>query len=119
MQVQSSIIDETIDIVDKDGNTLRSIPFRLDITSMAQSITELRQKFGAIDKTDVEAVGKTTIDLFKAVYGEDTMAQLLDFYGDNYVALVTDLTPMMVDHIFPAIDDFREKLIANRKRLKK
>ena len=119
MQVQSSIIDETIEIVDKNGNTLRSIPFRLDMAAMVKDITELRLKLGNMDKSDLEGVGKTTIDLFKAVLGEEAMAQVLDFYGDNYLALVTDLTPLMTDEVFPAIDDFREKLIANRKRLKK
>lgn len=118
MKVQSSIIDEVIELTDKNGNTLKSIPFRFDVAQMAQRVTELRLKLSDIKADDYEQAGRTTVDLFTAVLGEQAMAELLDFYGDSYVSLVNDLTPLMTDEIFPAIDAYRQRLVQMRKKVK-
>lgn len=118
MKVQSSVIDEVIELTDKDGNTIKSIPFRFDVAQMAQRVTELRLKLSDIKTDDYEQAGRTTVDLFTAVLGQDAMAELLDYYKDSYVSLVNDFTPLMTDHIFPAVDAYRQKLVALRKKVK-
>lgn len=118
MKVQSSIIDEVIELTDKNGNTIKSIPFRFDVAQMAQRVTELRLKLSDVKTDDYEQAGRITVDLFAAVLGQEAMTELLDYYKDSYVSLVNDFTPLMTDHIFPAIDEYRQRLVQMRKRVK-
>ena len=116
MRIQSSIIRETLEIEDHTGKVIREIPFVVDVAAVGDKI--MRKRIAISKEKDVESTGKAFLELLELIFGKQTTNELLSLYGDNYTALVIDLTPVLVDFVYPAIDKQREKVVEMRKRVK-
>lgn len=120
MQVQSSIIEETIEIINYKGEVALSIPFRVNLAQAYDAIVEKRNNYTkALHGNDLEALGVATVDFFTAVFGEDATAKLVEFYKDDYTAMLADMAPYFSEIIYPAMHRQRESMIALKKREKR
>lgn len=118
MKIVSSVIAETIEIENEKGEIVKEIPFRLNISELGGKIAKKRLELANTDKADVEAVGKVFCELLEATFGETVLNELVDYYGTDYTAMVTDLVPIYTELVFPALDKQRDRLINSRKRIK-
>ena len=118
MKVISSIIEEVIEIVDAQGNDLKLIPFKVNLTRAGSAIQQKRIEL-ANASDDIEKAGIAFCNLLEVVFGKDALNELVDYYGDDYTSMVTDIAPILTDVIFPALDAQREKLVESRKRAKR
>lgn len=120
MKVKSSVIEEVIEIENYKGETVVSIPFRVNLAAAYDDIVSKRREYVAsLESNDLEIIGRATIDLFVSVFGEEVTDKLLEYYVDDYTAMITDLTPYFLDIIFPAVETQREKVLAMKKRAKR
>lgn len=118
MKIVSSIIQDTIEITNSKGETIKEIPFRINLSTTGNEIAKKRIELARTDTKDIEAVGHKFCELLEAVFGGEVLAELLDYYGDDYASLVTDVVPIFTDVVFPALDAQRERLVNSRKRFK-
>lgn len=117
MKVKSSIIEESIEIVDKSGETVVDIPFRVNITQTYERFAKARLEFD--NMTDITTACNVVRELFIAAFGEEVTNALLSYYKDDYFLMVKDLKPLFDSVIFPAYEQYREEQIAEHKRAKR
>lgn len=120
MKVKSSIIEDVIEIENSKGETVLSLPFRVNLATAYEQITAKRNEYKkALQTGNVEELGKATILLMEAVFGEDVTGKLIDYYKDDYTAMIADITPFFSDIVYPAIEAQRESMLALKKRAKR
>ena len=99
------------------------IPYVVDCAQAYDKIVPLRIKLAKLQKkNDIKEIGETFVQLIKCTFGEDIAKALMEAYtfGDKVAAqaFVFDLTPVLLDDIFPALDRVRQNAINIRKRAK-
>ena len=120
MKVKSSIIEECIEVENYKGETVLSIPYRVNLATAYDAIAKKRNEYKATLQTgDLEKVGEATMALIESVFGADVTEQLLDYYKDDYTALITDIRQHFTEIIYPAIERQRETMLAAKKRAKR
>ena len=120
MKIATSItkLEERIQITDGEEVVL-DLPVRLNVTDMCSQITQKRVELqAALESGDAEQIGEAFVALYEICLGKDNTAQLLEYYMNDYVTMINDLTPFFTDVIFPAVDTARERLIESRKKVK-
>lgn len=120
MRVETSIYEDDIELVNpKTGETERKIHFRLNIAQMYDKIALKKEELSKIAPDKVEELGRATIELFDLIFGEDAVSDILDYYRQDYIAMIGDLTPVVCDYLYPALDTYRARLMEARKRVKR
>lgn len=120
MKVKSSIIDETIEIVNENGDIVLSLPFTVNVARTYERFIKARYDYKTIaESEDTEAVRGAVKELFCAAFGEEVTDKLLDYYKGDYFTMTADMTPLFSDIIYPAYEAYRENMLAAHKRAKR
>lgn len=120
MKIESSIVEDNIEIVNSKDETVLNIPFRINLTASYERVNKARYDFKVVSQTeDVNAIGEAVIALFVAVFGEDITEQIINYYQKDYITMLTDMTPYFSEVIYPALENYREKTLAAHKRAKR
>ena len=119
MKIQTSIIEERIEITNPAGEVVLDIPVRLNVTQMCSQILQQRVEMqAALESGEDEQIGKAIVKLYEICLGADNAAQLFEWYENDYVTMINDMTPFFTDVIVPAVDAAHDKLIEARKKVK-
>lgn len=119
MKIKSSVVRNKIEIENSAGEVLLSLPYTINIAKTASAVTKKQVEMAQASSDNPEQIGKSFIDLLTIIFGEENTSALLEFYEDDYLTMVTDLTPLLVDEIFPIFDGYREKALAAHKKVKR
>lgn len=120
MKIVSSLISDKIEIVDAGGNTLKEFPYQVNAAKVADEVAAKRREIAALTESkDENGIQKATVELFNAIFGTDTTNGLLEFYHNDYLTMMADIAPIVIENIFPVFDALREKAVALRKRAKR
>jgi len=115
MRIKSSIISDVLEVEDHAGN-VTSFPFRVNVGEIAQKINAVSKKFAESNKD--EERGQSFVELLGLIFGEETTLKMVEYYKDDYTAMVADLTPVLVDVIFPAVRAQNDKFVSALKKRK-
>lgn len=118
MKIKSSVIRDTIELVDETGKTIKEIPFAVNVAKIANEVVNFRNEIGK-NANDPETVGETVVKLFYLIFGETTTDELLAHYENDYATMLADISPIITDVIYPAVDRVRGKYIDIRKHTKR
>lgn len=118
MKIQTSFIKDTIELTNNHGEIVKTLPFSINVTKLADEVQKKRIEI-AQHTDDYEATGRATVELFSLLFGADNTNELLDFYENDYTAMIADLAPYIVEYIFPSFDRMRENVIKAKKSLKR
>ena len=119
MKIKSSIIRDTLELTDNHGEVVKTLPFTINVTKIAGEVQKKRIQLASTDPKDLEATGKTTVELFSLFFGEDNTKELLDFYENDYATMIADIVPYIVEYIIPSFDRVQENIIKAKKGLKR
>ena len=119
MKITSSVFSDKFELCNAKGELVKEIPFTVNITSVAALVTQKQHALADVDQNDVAAMGKEFIELLTAIFGEQVTSELLDYYAEDYLVMITDLAPMLTENIFPVFDNYRKSIIDAKKKVKK
>lgn len=110
-----SILKDAFEFEDK------TIPFTVHLTKSAQGVYKKRAEITQIGAyaEDPEALGRSIVELYTLIFGADVTQELLDYYADDALALLTDTMPVITETIFPAYDRLAKKAREKQFRLKR
>ena len=118
---RSKRIEETLDLVDSEGVIQYTIPVALNTSDIArqyrtqylnlakaqQAYTELQQAQGeekaAVVETAEQALGDAVLGLFRLVFGEENLQQILSFYDGCYIEMLENVLPFLTQVVAPAL----------------
>lgn len=97
--------------------------------TLIKDIKQLQLKSIEIDKcikekglTDdlIKSKGECIIALMRLMFGDDNTQKILEFYSDNYIAMLEGILPYMNNTLLPALQQYAKdsKKKAKRKYLK-
>lgn len=131
---RSRRIQETLELVDSQGNVVHQIPVDLDVDRVATGFNRCYnaviraqleiKKCNADDdpqkyEKTLEEIGNVIIELIKFVFGDDGAKILFEFYEDKQIELLTCVLPYIDDIVMPAmqaaIAEQRQQLAKNYK----
>ena len=119
MDIKTSVIRDSLNLIDpRSNNKIITIPYEINITNIVNNVTQKQKALAMTDENDHVAMGKSFCDLVEAIFGQNVVKKLLDFYKDNYIAMVADLTPVLMEEIFPLFDEYRKLFIDSKKKMK-
>ena len=124
MKVISSVLRDNIELCDRTGNIVETIPYQVNMARIAknygvlQKWAEMLTTISGESEEEFEKVGEATIALLNLIFGKETIAKLFEHYGDDYYSLVNDIAPIIFDFILPSINEFKKKNIELRKKIK-
>lgn len=121
VKIQTSVIRGVFELSDAAGNNEKKIPYSISLSKInLRQIDALQAELANAHKdNDLERLGKIVMELFAAILGENTVAELVDYYQEDYVSLLADLSPFLSDEVFPALDRINKKLVNEHKRGKR
>lgn len=118
---RSNRIEETLDLVDSEGIVQHTISVALNTSDIArqyrvqhlhlikaqQAYAALQQAQGdgrsaAVEQAE-EALGDAILGLFRLVFGEDGLHQILDFYDGCYIEMLENVLPFLTQVVVPAV----------------
>lgn len=90
------------------ANSTEQMIFNVDIVpeKMAGKFGELCWKIQqetAKKEPSSEAIGEAIVELFTIVFGKEQTETMVKLYEDNYLDLLVDVTPFLIEEIKPAI----------------
>lgn len=119
MKIATSMIRDKVEITDVHGELLKVFPYTFNVAQGFARVDDLRLQMVQLNAAgNMEELGKATVALLQAVFGEETYAEMDQFYNGDYVTMLNDLAPVLTEEIYPAIAAYRERMIAARKRVK-
>lgn len=119
MKITSSIIRDSFEFCDAQGNLIKEIPYVVNISRVADEVTKRRlELLKAQQAKDFEQIGAAVILLFNAIFGEDVTKELLEVCAGDYVALMNDTLPVVATQILPAVDQARKQMVEMKKLIK-
>ena len=118
MKIKTSVIRDVIELVDETGKTVKSIPFTVNVSKIANEVVTFRNEI-AQNKDNPESVGETVVKLFFLIFGEESTNELLAHYESDYATMLADISPIITDVIYPAVDRVRGKYIDIKKHNKR
>lgn len=118
---RSKRIEETLDLVDSEGVVRHTIPVVLNTSEIArqyrtqylhlikaqQAYATLQQAQGEEKAVAVEtakqALGDAVLGLFRLVFGEESLQQILSFYDGCYIEMLENILPFLTQVVAPAV----------------
>lgn len=90
------------------ANSAEQVIFNVDIVpeKMAGKFGELCwkvQQETSKKEPDAEAIGEAIVELFTIVFGKEQTEIMINMYEGNYLDLLVDVTPFLIEEIKPAI----------------
>lgn len=119
MKVQTTLIRDVVEIVNAKGETIKTWPYTFNVSTGFKRVQELRAEMMKQNQAkDLEAVGRAVFELMAAVFGDDNAADMVKFYENDYMTMLNDLAPVLLDEIYPAVDRYVDNMLQLRKRTK-
>ena len=119
MKIQSSIYRDKLELCDSNGELVKELPFTINITALADTVLHKQRQLTKVDQSDLEALGRSFIELLEAIFGKAITDELLDYYQKDYIVMITDLAPGLTQELLPLFDKHRKNAINARKKVKK
>lgn len=119
MKIQSSVYRDTLELCDSNGELVKELPFTINVTALADTVHQKQRQLTKVDQSDMESMGRAFIELLEAIFGTPVTDELLDYYQKDYIVMITDLTPVLTQELFPLFDKYRKNAINARKKVKK
>lgn len=108
---------ETFELLNEDDEVVQTLFVDLDADSIVSKLNRkyadltraladtTRAKRDAQNNEEIaaafETLGKATVDLFEAVFGQEDTKVITDFYDGNYIEMVKEVTPFITKHVIP------------------
>ena len=118
MKIQSSIIRDTIELTDANGDILKSIPFTVNCTQVWKKANIIRAEISKIESNDIDHFGELAEQLFRVIFGDAVTDELIQFYDGDFVCIVTDCAVILNDLVYPAFNRIAEQNLNARKAMK-
>lgn len=130
VQKRQRVVEE-LELINEDGTLAKTIVIDLDVDAVAKNISEkqialikAQQSIKASNKENtnetLELIGKTTVDLFEAVFGKESTEDILNFYESKPIEMCQDILPFITDVIIPQVrktaQDNKQNLINSYKK---
>ena len=119
MKITSSVFSDKFELCNAKGEVVKEVPFTINLTNTAQTVLQKRQDLDAVNPDDVGAMGKAFQDLLIIIFGKEVTDELVDFFQNDYLAMITELAPVLTDHIFPVFHKYRKSALDAKKKVKK
>lgn len=116
---------ETFELLNEDEEVVQTLVVDLDADSIVSKLnrkyTDLTQALADTTKAKrdarnneeiaaaFETLGKATVDLFEAVFGQEDTKVITDFYDGNYIEMVKEVTPFITKHVIPRCIDIKNE----------
>ena len=121
MKIYRPIIEDSLELCNADGEVVKEIFFTINVNEMYKELiakygklsAQINTEGGAEDKEMTLALVK---DLCLSAYGEDVVAQTLDFFKDEESALAS-LISCYVEKIYPLMIRLRMENLEQRKKM--
>ena len=119
MKIATSMIEDRIEIINPAGEVVLDLPVRLNVTQVCSQIMQRRIELqSALESGEDEQVGEAIVRLYEICLGEDNANKLFEWYENDYITMINDMTPFFTDILFPAVDAARDRLVESRKKVK-
>lgn len=107
-------VTEELELVDENGKVVKTIIVDLDVDTTAKNISEKHLslvksqqalKTASEEKANetLDIIGKTTVDLFEAVFGKDNTDEILKFYENKPIEMCQEILPFVIEVIIPQV----------------
>ena len=115
-------------LVLSDGDKEIQIDVKLDLYAAASkyrrcqvAIIDAKKKAeeNPRDTGNLEAYGKAIYALLELLFGRENTEKMIGFYEDNWAKLLVDITPYIVDTIYPALEEERKRQFSNAKKARR
>ena len=121
MEIKTSIFRDELKLDEE------VIPITINLTRLSRSIEEIKgllDTIGTLSSPDptpetIDAGGHAVLTLMESLFGDETAWKILNHYDDDYVTMVMDIFPYIVEVIVPQIARTHETEMDKRKRFKK
>ena len=97
--------------------------FNKNFNAVVAAENQLKQLTGGTDadiEQAVDAYSQAVIGLLRLIFGEENTEKILTFYENNYVEMVNEVFPFVLDVILPKVkelmDEEKQKLAARYNR---
>jgi hypothetical protein len=117
-KIKTSIIKDTLELCNRAGEVEKTIPITINAARIANDVTKLRIDM-ANAANDPETLGRAAVELFTLLFGADATSEIMSYYNDDYISMISDLTPYIVEEIYPVFDAMREKTLALKMKAKR
>lgn len=95
-----------LELCDDNDNVVERIQVRTDYMAMRSRLMESLGTLQQLTKTgaDDEKIGSAVLELIKGIYGEDGGLKIVNFFENDYTALVTVATAHIYEDILPSLN---------------
>lgn len=119
IKIERTVYEDTFELTRTDGTTVQ-VPFLVNIAETNNKVAAVRRELNGI--TDLESLGKGYVQLLQAIFGDQVLSRILEFYDTgerrDYLSMAIQLTPVIINNIFPLYDKFRKDYLAFKKATK-
>ena len=113
MKLGNSIISEEFEIGEK------KFPVHINLVRIGDDIAKERENLIKMARSgDNEKAGESFVRLTEIICGEEATKYMLEYYEDDYLALMLDIMPFYTDVVFPQVDAARKQAIEMAKKVK-
>lgn len=121
---RSAVLTEDIELINKNNEVEKVLHVEFDADRFAREfntakngIIRAENEIKKGNNTDsYAAFGNAAVEMFKVVFGERNTLEILEFYEDNYIEMISELMPFITDVVTPAVQqavDTKKKQLAN------
>lgn len=121
---RSAVLIEDIELINKNNEVEKVIHVKFNADRMAREFNEARNGIiraqAEVKKGDVSdrytTFGEAVIEIFRVVFGEENTREIIEFYENNYLEMVSELMPFITDVAAPAVQqavDAKKQQLAN------
>lgn len=120
-------IKEDLLLVDDNGME-QLIEVNLDIDDFLPRFYAARKNLNAAqaelkesanEEEKLERLGVAIVALFDVIFGKENTKKILDFYDEKYTKMLTEISPFLVEVIYPRINQAANEKIQQIKQLHK
>lgn len=121
---RSAVLIEDIELINKENKVEKVIHVEFNADAMVREFNAARNGIiraqAEANKSDVSdkytTFGEAVIEIFRVVFGEENTREIIKFYENNYLEMVSELMPFITDVAAPAVQqavDAKKQQLAN------
>lgn len=121
---RSAVLKEDIELINKNNEVEKVIHVEFNADAMAREFNTARNGIiraqREVSKGEVSdkytSFGEAVIEIFRVVFGEENTREIIEFYENNYLEMVSELMPFITDVAAPAVQqavDAKKQQLAN------
>ena len=120
-------IDDTLELLDENGNVCFTVPVSLSLDKAFARITAARRNAALAEQElrksnapeAVEHYGQAICELLTSVFGEDGAEKIIRHYEEDYSEMLLDVLPYLLENVFPKIDTLSSERLRQAVELRK